>query len=95
MKVRRHPFPAKLSLEQAEVIRKRYAAGESPAQLATEYGVAASSVYAVVQERAHRRRVVVALSGDDFQQLERLATAKHASREDIAHELIRRALATP
>ena len=68
MKATRHPFPAKLTLEQAEVIRKRYAAGESPAQLASEFGVAPSSVYAVVHERAHRRRVVVTLSSDDFRQ---------------------------
>ncbi len=52
LKATRHPFPAKLTLEQAELIRKRYAAGEAPGQLASEYGIAASSVYAVVHERA-------------------------------------------
>ena len=92
MKATRHPFPAKLTLEQAEAIRQRYGAGEAPGQLASEYGIAASSVYAVVHERAHRRRVVVTLSGDDFQHIERLAAAKHASREEVARELIRRAL---
>ena len=30
--------------------------------------------------------------GDDFQHIERLAAAKHASREEVARELIRRAL---
>jgi hypothetical protein len=92
MKVPRHPFPSKLTLEQAEAIRQRYGAGEAPGQLAIEYGIAPSSVYAVVHDRSHRRRVMVMLSGDDFQQLERLATAKQASREDVARELLRRAL---
>lgn len=92
MMVPRHPFPAKLSLEQAEAIRQRYGAGEAPGHLASEYGIAPSSVYAVVHERAHRRRVVVTLSSDDFRQLERRALARQSSREAIANELIRSAL---
>lgn len=96
MTVARHPFPSKLSIEQAETIRQRYGAGETPGHLASEYGIAASSVYAVVHERAHRRRVVITLSSEDFQQLERRAVAKHSNREDVALELIRTALgATP
>lgn len=88
----RHPFPPKLSLGQAEEIRRRYDAGESPSRLALEYGVAPSSVYAVVQERAHRRRVTVSLSAQDLGLLERFASRGRQSREDAARELIRRAL---
>jgi hypothetical protein len=96
MTVRRHPFPPKLSIEQAETIRQRYGAGEAPGRLAGEYGIAPSSVYAVVHDRAHRRRVVVTLSSEDFHQLERRAVTQQSSREDVARELIRRALgATP
>ena len=85
-----HPFPAKLSMEQAEEIRLRYGKSESPSQLANEYGIALSSLYSVLRGRTHQRRVTVTLSSEDVQQLERFATAQQWSRETAAQELIRR-----
>ena len=77
---------------QAEEIRLRYRDGESPTLLAALYGVARSSLYAVVRGRSHRPRVCVVVTSADVGKLDDIAAASGATREDVAARLLRRAL---
>ena len=51
-----NPFAAKLTLADAQEIRRRHAAGESQRQLAREYGVSPQAVHRVVLGQVHRQR---------------------------------------
>lgn len=87
-----HPFAPKLTVAQAEEIRRRYEAGESPTRLAAHYGIARSSLYSVVRGRTHRPYVTVTVSSADVSKLDDFAAASGATRGEVASRLLRRAL---
>lgn len=87
-----HPFAGKLTLNDAERIRARYAAGEPPGALAEEFGVSASSLFDVLRGRTHRRRVTVDLAAGDLERLDQEARASGTTREEAAAHLLRAAL---
>lgn len=53
MDSRTHPFAGKLSLDQAEEVRRLRARGVPLANLADRFGIAKSSVSAIVKHKAH------------------------------------------
>jgi hypothetical protein len=92
MQVSNHPFAPKLTVERAEEIRRRYRDGESPSLLAAHYGIARSSLYAVVRGRSHRPRVSVVVSSAEVGKLDSIAAACGTTRDEVASRLLRRAL---
>jgi hypothetical protein len=89
-----HPFPPKLTLAEAEDIRTRHAAGEAPRTLATEYGIALSSVYDVLRGRAHPPRLLVPVTSLALARLLAAAKQTGASPEKLAAALIEGALSS-
>lgn len=87
-----HPFPAKLDLASAEEMRARYRAGESPRSLAAAYGVAVSSAYDVLRQRAHSPKLVIPLSSDVLQTILEGSAAEGTSPEAFVAGLVARAL---
>lgn len=53
MDPRPHPFPGKLTLDQAEEVRRLRARGLPLAELAGRFGIARSSVSAIVKYKVH------------------------------------------
>ena len=89
-----HPFPAKLTLTDAEEIRMRHAAGEAPRALASEYGVAVSSVYDVLRARSHAPRIVVPLTSVVLARLQTASLRAGVANETFAAALIEGGLAS-
>jgi hypothetical protein len=89
-----HPFRARLDATAARTIRARVRAGVPPRALATEYAVAASSIYDVVAGRSYPPRVVIETDDETLDALVQLARqAGHPLERFIADSL--RALVAP
>lgn len=84
----RHPFGAKLSLDDAVLIRARHAAGESARQLAAEYGVAPASVHALLRGEAHACTLRVAVEDATYTALATTAVNTGRSPQAVAAQLI-------
>ena len=52
--LRTSPVNRKLTFEQAEIIRKRFAGGELAPALGREYGVSHETIYSIVHNRSYR-----------------------------------------
>jgi hypothetical protein len=89
-----HPFPSKLTLDDAEQIRARHAAGDAPRALAAEYGVAVSSVYDVLRGRAHPPRITLPISSVVLARLRTAALRAGVADETLAAALLEGALAS-
>ena len=89
-----HPFPSKLTLDDAEQIRVRHAAGEAPRALAAEYGVAVSSLYDIIRGRAHAPRIMLPISSVVRARLRAAARRAGVPDETLALALLEGALAS-
>lgn len=87
---RPHPFPGKLSLDQAEEVRRLRARGLTLAELAERFGVARSSVSAIVKYKAHEipGTLRVALPEPMFALLAELAEDAEVPVEQLATDLL-------
>lgn len=91
--VRRRPDSPKLDLDDALNIRARFADGVRVRDLAAEYGVSLASVYAVLREESHRCVVRAELPPPVFLLLTQAARRTGCTREQLAVDLVARALA--
>jgi hypothetical protein len=85
----------RLGVDDAVTIRARFASGVSVRVLASEHGVSLASVYAVLRGHAHRCVVRVVLPDAVFASLSDTARCAGRPREELAAELLVRALAPP
>lgn len=94
MEKRRHPYPPKLTLEQAEEIRRLRRAGIQLAELATRFGVAKSSISAITHLHAHCPRTIVRVALPEFERalLSECAEDEGRTDEDFASALLAEAL---
>lgn len=84
-----HPFSGKLSLDQADEVRRLRANGAPLAELAGKFGVAKSSISAVVHYHAHGRGTLrVALPEPMFLLLAELAEDQDVPAEQLAADLL-------
>lgn len=90
MALRPHPFPAKLTLDQAEEVRRLRARGAHLNALAEKFGVAKSSISAVVHYHAHVPQGVlrVALPTFEWALLAELAEDEELPAEQVAANLL-------
>jgi hypothetical protein len=89
----RRPESSGLDLDEALTIREQYAAGVRVRHLAAEYGVSLASVYAVLREQSHRCVLRAELPATLFVRLSQAAQAAGCTREQLAVDLVARALA--
>lgn len=89
-----HPFPPKLSLDQADEIRRLRARGLPLAELAGRFGVAKSSVSAIVHLKAHvpNGALRVALPKFEAALLDEIAEDEGVPVEKLAADLLVEAL---
>lgn len=78
-----HPFAAKLTLDQAEEVRRLRRSGAPLAELAEKFGVAKASVSAIVHYHAHVPNGVVRVALPEF---EIALLAEIAEDEDLPME---------
>lgn len=83
MTSRPHPFPGKLALDQAEEVRRLRARGLPLAELAERFGVAKSSVSAIVKHKSHEIPGTFRVTLPEF---ERALLAELAEDEDVPVE---------
>lgn len=84
-----HPFPGKLSPDQAEEVRRLRTRGAALAELAEKFGIAKSSVSAVVHYHSHARGTLrVALPEFEAALLAELAEDEEVPVERLAANLI-------
>lgn len=90
MNPRSHPFAAKLTPDQAEEVRRLRARGRPLAELAQRFGMAKSSVSAIVHFHAHVPDGVVRVALPDFERalLAELAGDEEVSVEQFAADLL-------
>jgi transcriptional regulator with XRE-family HTH domain len=90
MEPRPHPFAAKLTLNQAEEVRRLRARGLRLAELAERFRIAKSSVSAIVHFHAHIPDGIlrVALPTGDLDLLRELAEDEGVSVEQFAATLL-------
>lgn len=90
MAARPHPFPAKLTLEQAEEIRQLRARGLPLAELAARFGVAKSSVSAIVKHKAHEIPGTLRVALPEFEAalLAEIAEDEEVPVEQLAADLL-------
>jgi len=90
MAPRSHPFAAKLSLDQAEEVRHLRTRGMSLAELAGRFGIAKSSVSAIVKHKAHEipGTLRVALPEPMFELLAEIAEDEDVPVEQLAASLL-------
>ena len=75
-----HPFSGKLTLDQADEIRRLRARGSSLAELANRFGIAKSSVSAIVHLKAHEPAGTLRIAVPEF---ERAILAELAEDEEV------------
>jgi hypothetical protein len=66
----RHSMSSKITLAQAEDVRRRAAGGAPPAEIARQFGIARTSVHDILAGRSHRRDLTVHLTAEDFAKLQ-------------------------
>jgi transcriptional regulator with XRE-family HTH domain len=91
MDSRPHPFPAKLTLDQAEEVRRLRARGLPLADLAGRFGIAQSSVSAIVHYHARVPDGILRVALPEFERalIEDLADEEHeVSVERLAADLL-------
>lgn len=90
MDFRPHPFPGKLSLDQAEEVRRLRARGLPLADLAEKFGVAKSSVSAIVHFHAHVPEGVLRVALPEFERalLAEIAEDNEIPVEQLAADLL-------
>lgn len=82
---RPHPFAAKLSLDQADEIRRLRARGLPLADLAVRFGIAPASVSAIVHLKVHEPPGTLRLALPEF---ERALLAEIAENEELPVEQV-------
>lgn len=90
MDPRQHPFPSKLTPDQAEEVRRLRARGAPIAELAERFGIAKSSVSAIVHYHAHVPDDVVRIALPAFERalLAELAEDEEVPVEKLAADLL-------
>lgn len=90
MDPRPHPFPGKLTSEQAEEVRRLRAKGVPLADLASRFGIAKSSISAVVHLHCHVPEGVVRVALPDFEYalLAEIAEDEEVPVEQFASDLL-------
>lgn len=90
MDSRPHPFPGKLTADQADEVRRLRARGLPVAELAEKFGIAKSSVSAIVHLKAHEPSgtLRIALPGFERALLAELAEDKNIPDERLAANLL-------
>lgn len=85
-----HPFAPKLSLDQAEEVRRLRARGRPVAELAERFGVAKSSVSAIVHLKAHEPPGTLRIALPEFERalLAELAEDEEVPVEQLAADLL-------
>ncbi len=94
MERRAHPFAPKLSMAQAEEIRRLRRGGAQLAELAARFGVAKSSISAITHLHAHCPPTVIRVALPEFERALLSEVAKDGGRtdEDLASELLAAAI---
>lgn len=89
-----HPFPGKVTFEEADEIRRLRRSGKPLADLAGRFNIAKSSVSAICHLHAHMPPGVVRVALPDFEYrlLQELAEDDQTAIEQIASDLLLRAL---
>lgn len=87
---RRHPFPAKLTPDQADEVRRLRARGATLAELAGRFGVAKSSLSRVIHLKAHEPpgTLRVALPSFEAALLDEIAEDEEVPVEQLAANLL-------
>jgi hypothetical protein len=67
MDPRPHPFPGRLTLEQAQEVRRLRRHGVALAELAEKFGIAKSSISAVVHYHAHVPEGILRVALPEFE----------------------------
>ena len=80
---RQHPFPTKLTAEQAQEVRRLRDRGQALAEIAGRFGIAKSSVSAIVRYHAHVPDGVLRIALPEFER---------ALLAEIAEDLVRAVL---
>ena len=90
MTPRPHPFPGKLSPGQAEEVRRLRARGLPLAELAAKFGIAKSSVSAIVKFKAHEPPGTMRVALPEFERalLAELAEDEAVPVEQLAADLL-------
>ena len=88
MDPRPHPFPGKLSLDEAEEVRRLRARGLPLAELAERFKIAKSSVSAIVHFHAHVPDGVVRLALPAFEYALLAEIAEEIPIEQFASDLL-------
>jgi len=90
MDLRPHPFAAKLSPGQAAEVRRLRACGVRLAELAEKFGVAKSSVSAIVKFKAHEPPGTLRVAQPEFERalLAEIAEDAEVSVEQLAADLL-------
>jgi transcriptional regulator with XRE-family HTH domain len=83
MDTRPHPFPPKLSFDQAEEVRRLRAQGVPLLEIAGRFGIARSSVSAIVHLKAHEPEGTLRIALPEF---ERALLAEIAEDEEVPIE---------
>lgn len=90
MDSRPHPFPAKLTPDQAEEVRRLRARGLRLADLAERFGIAKSSVSAIVKHKTHEIPGTLRVALPEFERalLDELAEDGEVPAEKLAADLL-------
>lgn len=90
MDPRPHPFPGKLTIDQAEEVRRLRARGLPLAELAEKFGIAKSSVSAIVKYKAHEPpgTLRIALPESEAALLAEIAEDEELPAERLAADLL-------
>lgn len=85
-----HPFPGKLNLDQAGEVRRLRARGHSLAEIAERFGVAKSSISAVIHYHAHVPEGVLRVAVPVFERalLAEIAEDGGVPAEQLAADLL-------
>lgn len=90
MTARPHPFPGKLTLDQAEEVRRLRARGLPLADLAARFGIAPASVSAIVHFKVHEPPGTLRVALPEFEAalLAEVAEDEEVPIEQLATDLL-------
>lgn len=90
MDPRPHPFAAKLSPDEAEEVRRLRARGLPLAELAGRFGIAKSSVSAIVKYKAHEPPGTLRVALPEFERalIDEIADDEEVPAEQLAAKLL-------